>query len=127
MRSKIFLGPIQNDILKTINSLVIVIFVRIFDKIVYPLLRKCDIKLNATVRITYGFIIAPFGMVWSALVQHLIYLIAPNFLYASTPCSTCQKFNNITVAWQISSYFFLGIAKKSFWKYSQSVSRLGNH
>jgi POT family proton-dependent oligopeptide transporter len=84
----------------------------IFDKIVYPLLRKCNIKLNAIVRITCGFIIAAFGMTWSALVQHLIYSIGPNFLYAITPCSICQKFNNITVAWEIPSYFFLGIAQK---------------
>lgn len=49
-------------------------------------------------------------MGWAAIVQHLIYKTGPNYDYTE-PCSNCQKFNNITVAWQIPSYFFLAISE----------------
>ncbi|CAM2702093.1 unnamed protein product [Rotaria socialis] len=50
-------------------------------------------------------------MAWTTLVQHLIYVSAPNFNYTTKPCPTCQTFNNITVAWQIPSYVFIAISE----------------
>ncbi|CAF1620133.1 unnamed protein product, partial [Adineta ricciae] len=104
-------GPLPNDLLQTINPLVVVVFVPIFDKIVYPMLRKCHIKFGPIERITWGFIVTALGMAWIAIVQHLIYSTAPNFDYTVQPCSTCQKFNNITVAWQIPARFLIGIGE----------------
>ena len=50
-------------------------------------------------------------MAWTALVQYLIYSTGPNYSFSHEPCFTCQKFNNITVAWQIPSYFFIAISE----------------
>ncbi|CAF1202255.1 unnamed protein product [Adineta steineri] len=104
-------GPIPNDILQTINPFVIVVFVPIFDKVIYPILRKCKIIQSPIARMTCGFIISGSGIAWTAFIQHLIYSTGPNFNYATKPCLTCQKYNNITVAWQIPSYFLLAIGE----------------
>ena len=50
-------------------------------------------------------------MAWTALVQHLIYSSGPNYAFSQDPCATCQKFNNISVAWQIPSYFLIAISE----------------
>jgi len=50
-------------------------------------------------------------MAWTALVQHLIYSTGPNYSFTNPPCSTCQQYNNITVAWQVPSYFLIAISE----------------
>ena len=50
------------------------------------------------------------GMAYTAIVQHLIYSTEPNFNYDTKPCSNCQTFNNINVAWQLPSYVFLAFS-----------------
>jgi proton-dependent oligopeptide transporter, POT family len=102
---------VPNDILQAIDPLVVVMFVPIFEKIVYPTLRRCNIQLSPIARITCGFVVAALGMAWTGIVQHLIYSTGPNFNYAIQPCLTCQKFNNLNVAWQIPSYFLVAISE----------------
>lgn len=104
------LGPLPNDILQNIDPLVLIIFIPIFDKLIYPTLRRYKIQFSSIRRITCGFICASLTMGWAAIVQHLIYKTGPNYDYTKS-CSDCQKFNNITVAWQIPSYFFLAISE----------------
>ena len=50
-------------------------------------------------------------MAWTAFVQHLIYTTGPNYKFDPKPCPTCQKYNNITVAWQIPSYVLIAISE----------------
>ena len=50
-------------------------------------------------------------MAWTAFVQHLIYSTGPNYAFGNDPCATCQKHNNITVAWQVPSYFLIAISE----------------
>jgi proton-dependent oligopeptide transporter, POT family len=89
----------------------LIIFIPIFDKLVYPLLRRWNIQFKPILRITCGFICASLAMAWTALVQHLIYSTGPNFSYSRQACSNCQKFNSINVAWQIPSYFFIALSE----------------
>ena len=100
-----------NDVLWNINPLIIIIFIPIFDQLIYPTLRRCHVKFNSIPRITTGFFTAALAMAWTAIVQYLIYSTGPNHNYAIEPCSTCQKFNNITVIWQIPSYFLVAISE----------------
>ncbi|CAF3610491.1 unnamed protein product [Rotaria sp. Silwood1] len=104
-------GPLPNDILQNIDPLVIVVFIPIFDKLIYPGLRRCKINFPAISRIAAGFFCVSLGMAWSAIVQHLIYIAGPNFDYVPKPCKECQQYNNITVAWQIPAYFFIAISE----------------
>ncbi|CAF0988634.1 unnamed protein product [Rotaria sordida] len=48
-------GPLPNDILQNIDPIVIVIFIPIFDKLIYPGLRRCKINFPAIPRIAAGF------------------------------------------------------------------------
>lgn len=106
-----YLGPLPNDILQNIDPLVLIIFIPVFEKIIYPLLRRFNINFKPILRITFGFICASLSMAWTAFVQHLIYTTGPNYTFITQPCSTCQKYNNITVAWQIPSYFLIAISE----------------
>ncbi|CAF1317389.1 unnamed protein product [Adineta steineri] len=104
-------GPLPNDILQNIDPFVLIIFIPIFEKIIYPLLRRLNINFKPILRITCGFIVVSLAMAWTAIVQHLIYSTGPNYSFTPQPCSTCQKYNNITVAWQIPSYFLIAISE----------------
>ena len=75
------------------------------------MLRRLNINFKPTLRITCGFICVSVAMGWTALVQHLIYSTGPNYSFTPEPCPTCQKYNNITVAWQIPSYFIIAISE----------------
>ena len=100
-----------NDVLQNIDPLVLIIFIPIFEKLIYPFLRQRNIQFKPILRITLGFICASLAMAWTALVQNLIYSTGPNYSFGSQICSNCQKFNSITVAWQIPSYFFIALSE----------------
>ena len=89
----------------------LIIFIPLFEKIIYPSLRRFNINFKPISRITCGFICASLSMAWTAFVQHLIYTTGPNFSFTTKPCHDCQQFNNITVAWQIPSYFLIAISE----------------
>ncbi|CAF0874988.1 unnamed protein product [Didymodactylos carnosus] len=102
---------LPNDILINIDPIVLVIFIPIFDKIIYPTLRKYKCQFSYILRITFGFYTAAIAMAWTAIVQNQIYITGPNFNYAPSPCAECQAFNNVNVAWQVPSYFFIAISE----------------
>ncbi|CAF1446017.1 unnamed protein product [Adineta steineri] len=104
-------GPLPNDVLRKIEPLVLIIFIPIFEKVIYPSLRRLNINFKPILRITCGFIVVSLAMAWTAIVQHLIYSTGPNYSFTPKPCSKCQKFNNITVAWQIPTYFLIAISE----------------
>lgn len=106
-----FLGPFPNDVLQNINGYVTILLVPLFDKVIYPFLRRCKIEFNMISRITCGFFCASFAMGWTAFVQHQIYMAGPNYDYTIKPCNDCQKFNNVTAAWQIPSYIIMAISE----------------
>ena len=63
-------------------------------------------------RITSGFICISLAMAWAAVVQNRIYATGPYYDFTQEkPCNTCQKHNDITVAWQIPTYFFIAISE----------------
>ncbi|CAF1015355.1 unnamed protein product [Rotaria magnacalcarata] len=104
-------GPLPNDVLQNINYIIALIFIPIFDLLVYPALRRYNIGFTSISRMTCGFFLGSIAMAWTAFVQHLIYSTSPNYDYTTKPCQECQKFNNITVAWQIPSYFLISISE----------------
>lgn len=104
-------GFLPNDILQNINPFALIVFIPVFDKIIYPTLRRFKIHFGPIKRITCGFFCASLAMAWAAIVQHLIYSTGPNYNFQVTPCADCQTYNDITVAWQIPSYFFIAISE----------------
>ena len=75
----------------------IVFAVPLLSYVIYPLLRRFNIKFGRVSRITFGFSIAAFSGVLGALVQWKIYQISPCGKYATT----CDAVANISIWWQI--------------------------
>ncbi|KAI4937887.1 hypothetical protein J4E85_000324 [Alternaria conjuncta] len=67
------LGGVPNDILSNLDPIAIIIIVPIMDSLVYPFLRKRGIRFTPIKKITAGFILGAFAMVWAAVLQHFIY------------------------------------------------------
>ncbi|KAG0200652.1 peptide transporter ptr2 [Mortierella sp. GBA30] len=100
---------IPNDVVNNIDPLVLIIFIPIFDKIVYPGFRRIGWELKPVGRIALGFFFCSLAMAWTAIVQHKIYITGPN--YECTLCDPDQTPNNVSIAWQIPSYFFIAISE----------------
>ncbi|KAF8964719.1 peptide transporter ptr2 [Entomortierella lignicola] len=100
---------LPNDIVNNIDPIVLIIFIPIFDKIIYPLLRRFNCEPKPVIRICLGFFCAAVAMAWTAIVQHKIYITGPN--YECTLCDPNQTPNNVSIGWQVPSYFFIAISE----------------
>ncbi|KAF9114159.1 peptide transporter ptr2 [Mortierella sp. AM989] len=100
---------LPNDIVNNIDPIVLIIFIPIFDKVIYPGLRRCGWELKPIIRICLGFLCAAIAMAWTAIVQNQIYNTGPN--YECTLCDENQTPNDISFAWQVPSYFFIAISE----------------
>ncbi|KAL5334966.1 POT family-domain-containing protein [Aspergillus crustosus] len=67
------LNGVPNDIINNFNPLALIIFIPIFDRFVYPGLRRAGIKFTPLKRITAGFLVAGSGMIVATVTQHYIY------------------------------------------------------
>ncbi|KAF9091639.1 peptide transporter ptr2 [Mortierella sp. GBA35] len=100
---------IPNDVVNNIDPIVLIIFIPIFDKVIYPGFRRMGWELKPIVRISLGFFFCALAMAWTAIVQHKIYSTGPN--YECTLCDENQTPNDVSIAWQILSYFFIAISE----------------
>ncbi|KAI9501449.1 peptide transporter ptr2 [Coemansia spiralis] len=94
-------GSVPNDIMQNIDPMFLIVFIPIFDKLLYPGLRRCGISVGPITRIFVGFILAAIAMAYAAIVQHLVYSAGP---YYDNPGS---NHNNISAAIQIPAYAFI--------------------
>lgn len=108
------LHGIPNDIMQNIDSLTIIIFIPICDKLIYPALRKVGIPFRPITRITMGFIFASASMGYGAICQRLIYNAGPCY-NAPLACPAAGKdgeiHNRIHVAVQTPAYLLLGLSE----------------
>jgi proton-dependent oligopeptide transporter, POT family len=110
------LHGIPNDFMQNIDPLVIVIFIPIMDRLVYPTLRRMGFELKPITRIFIGFILAAFGMVYAAFVQHLIYTSGPCYEFPAS-CRASKRPdgsfapNNVHVVVQAPAYLFIGVSE----------------
>ncbi|KAI9738789.1 MAG: peptide transporter ptr2 [Cirrosporium novae-zelandiae] len=107
------LHGVPNDIMQNIDSLTIIIFIPICDRIVYPLLRRIGIPFRPITRITMGFVFATLAMAYAAIVQHLIYSAGPCY-DAPLECAASDGGslpNHVHVAIQTPAYLFIGLSE----------------
>ena len=108
------LHGIPNDIMQNIDSLTIIIFIPICDRLIYPLLRKFGFAFRPITRIFMGFVFASLAMAYAAIVQHLIYA-APPCYNAPLACDAAGPDgdipNKIHVAVQTPAYLFIGFSE----------------
>jgi POT family proton-dependent oligopeptide transporter len=67
------LNGVPNDIINNFNPLALIIFIPIFDRILYPFLRRIGINFTPLKRITAGFFMAGCSMICACVTQHYIY------------------------------------------------------
>lgn len=107
---------VPNDLPQNFDPISIIIVVPILDRLVNPLLRKCHIKFRPISRITFGFFVASFSMMYAAIVQHLIYKAGPCYGQpllcdaAVQPDGTIAP-NDVHFAIQIPAYIFIGVSE----------------
>ncbi|EDR15520.1 peptide/h+ symporter protein [Laccaria bicolor S238N-H82] len=77
-----------NDLIQNLNPISIIIMIPIFDKIIYPLLRKRGINFTPIKRIYAGFLVAGLAMVYSAVLQ--VYINKTSPCHDNEP-SACTK------------------------------------
>ncbi|PFH49857.1 hypothetical protein AMATHDRAFT_62389 [Amanita thiersii Skay4041] len=68
---------VPNDVLSNLDPLALIIFIPIFDIILYPGLRRMGVNFSALKKITAGFATGAMAMIWAAVLQHYIYKTNP--------------------------------------------------
>ncbi|OLL22606.1 putative peptide transporter ptr2 [Neolecta irregularis DAH-3] len=101
------LGNTPNDLLINIDPIALVIFIPIFDRFLYPYLRRIGIRFLPITRITYGFFSASIGMAYTAILEHVIYSTGPCYIHLTESCPQ----NNIGVWTQSGIYVLIAISE----------------
>ena len=104
------LHGIPNDIMQNIDPLALIFLIPIFDRLLYPSLRKIGIPFPPITRITWGFIFGALGMAYAAIVQHLIYSSPPCY-NAPLACDTSGLPNQVHVAVQTPAYLLFAVSE----------------
>jgi POT family proton-dependent oligopeptide transporter len=61
-----------NDLIQNLNPISIVVMIPIFDKLIYPFLRKHNINFTPIKRIFAGFLVAGLAMMYASILQSFI-------------------------------------------------------
>jgi POT family proton-dependent oligopeptide transporter len=77
------LNGVINDVVHNLNPFTLLIFIPIFDKVLYPQLARMGINFTPLKKISAGFVCAMLSMIVAAVVQHFIYNKSPCGKYAS--------------------------------------------
>ncbi|KAF6227647.1 hypothetical protein HO173_012087 [Letharia columbiana] len=104
------LHGIPNDFMQNIDPLTIIFLIPIFDRLLYPGLRKIGIPFRPITRITWGFVFGALAMAYAAIVQHLIYSSPPCY-NAPLACDTSHLPNEVHIAVQTPAYFFMAVSE----------------
>ncbi|XP_006879682.1 PREDICTED: solute carrier family 15 member 1 [Elephantulus edwardii] len=79
MSGKIGVLEIQPDQMQTVNAILIVIMVPVFDAVLYPLIAKCGFNFSSLKKMTVGMFLASMAFVVAAIVQVEIDKTLPHF------------------------------------------------
>ena len=102
---------LPNEILNNINPLTLIVFIPIFDMLVYPSLRKKGFIFTPIKKITMGFFMGVLAMVWAAILQWKIYEKHPCGYHPTSTEECREKIAEITVWWQVGPYLLIGISE----------------
>ncbi|PVV02306.1 hypothetical protein BB560_003244 [Smittium megazygosporum] len=101
---------LQSSQLNVINSLALVVFIPVFDSLVFPTLARHNIYLGPIKRITIGFAIVVVFFIYVTVLQKLVYN-SPPFYDFTGPDVTAESFNDISVWLQVPAYLGVGISE----------------
>lgn len=105
------LHGLPNDILQAIDSIAIILFIPIFERYIYPFIRRFT-PFKAITKIFFGFMFGAGAMVYAAVLQHYIYSAGPCFDH---PMNCGPEFkntpNHIHVAIQVPAYVLIATSE----------------
>lgn len=104
------LNGVPNDVITNLNPFSLIICIPLMDKVVYPLLRKWNIKFTPLKRIFAGFMFATCGMISATVTQYYIYKLGPCGYYAND-CAVDNIPAPVNVWVQAIPYVFGGISE----------------
>ena len=105
------LNGVPNDLINNFNPLALIIFIPIFDQIVYPFLRKIGIKFTPLKRITAGFTVAGCSMLCACVTQYYIYKKGPCGKHANYCLNEKNLHADVSVWIQALTYILGGISE----------------
>lgn len=108
--AQIELHGIPNDFLQVFDSIAIVIFIPVFERFLYPFIRKFT-PFRAITRIFFGFMVATSAMVYAAVLQHYIYKAGPCYEDPLQCKGHEGEPNRVHVAIQIPAYVLIAISE----------------
>ncbi|PVF97460.1 PTR2-domain-containing protein [Serendipita vermifera] len=108
------LNGTPNDLIQNLNPISIIILIPIFERFLYPGLRKIGFNFTPIKRIFVGFLTVGLGMLYAAVLQHYIYKMSPCHDNEPSACETEDGYPNpapINV-WVVSGpYILVGIGE----------------
>ncbi|KAF7714527.1 Uncharacterized protein PECH_008417 [Penicillium ucsense] len=105
------LNGVPNDVINNFNPFALIIFIPIFDRLVYPGLRRMGFNFTPVKRITAGFAMAGAGMIVAAVTQYYIYKTGDCGKEANRCLEEFDKHSPISVWVQVLTYVLGGISE----------------
>jgi POT family proton-dependent oligopeptide transporter len=108
---------LTSEQLNVVNSLVLVILLPIFDYIIFPGIRKANIKLGPLRRICIGFTLCTIAMALAAVFQSRVYASEPYFDFSEEyvkdvdPKLINDINNNFSIWWQVIVYVIMSVSE----------------
>ena len=68
------LNGLPNDILQNLDPFALIIFIPVFDFVIYPGMAKLGYPISPIKRIYWGFFLGTGAMIWACVLQHYIYM-----------------------------------------------------
>ncbi|KAJ6609532.1 peptide/h+ symporter protein [Mycena sp. CBHHK59/15] len=84
------LNGTPNDLIKNLDPISIIILIPVFERGIYPLLRRLGINFSPIKRITAGFVVAGLAMVYSAVLEKYLYNLSPCDNHQPSACTTAD-------------------------------------
>lgn len=105
------LHGLPNDILQCFDSITIIVFIPLFERFLYPFIRRYT-PFRAITKIAWGFMFGAASMAYAAVLQHYIYKAGPCY---DAPMACAPEYSNtpnqIHVALQTPAYVLLGTSE----------------
>lgn len=100
-------GNIPNDVINNLDPFALIIFIPIFDIVIYPGLRKAGINFSPLKRMAAGFFVGALAMMCAAIVQWKIYTTS----VCGYSAADCPQGSPISVWVQTPSYVLIAFSE----------------
>lgn len=101
------LNGVPNDVVHNLNPITLLIFIPIFDKLVYPTIARMGLNFTPLKKIQAGFVCAMLSMIVAAVIQHTIYQKSP----CGKAASTCDQPPDLWVWTQTPAYMLIAFSE----------------